>query len=97
MVYFSMRYVSVPPFCPNGERLTFVGVKEWKLIPPEVSQKLFPPDLQNDFPSTLEELTDPELLHKILTVHQFPSETIFVPSGWFHTVTNKGYLPSLPH
>jgi hypothetical protein len=72
------------------------GVKRWILLAPEHAHLILHrvthdpiPDLlgvtsSDDYPS-LEEARN-----KALVVWQYPNETIFVPSGWYHSVTNHG-------
>lgn len=73
-----------------------LGTKTWTLIPPEYAGFLVNPVI-GSLPKSIES-TDSQYpyLHKAraaaITVQQFPGETIFVPSGWYHEVVNIGFV-----
>ena len=72
-----------------------IGIKEWKLVPPEYADELKDPRTET-VPKTLdsESAQFPHLARareKAISVWQYPGETIFVPSGWYHQVTNHGF------
>jgi hypothetical protein len=72
------------------------GVKRWVLLDPahahllrhrttqELVPDLFDVAVPEDYPGLVEART------KALIVWQYPNETMFVPSGWHHSVTNYG-------
>jgi hypothetical protein len=74
------------------------GVKQWRLLAPEYAYLLrhcrsgepasdwyvSSDEDENDYPG-LSEARD-----KALVVWQYPCETMFVPSGWYHSVQNFG-------
>lgn len=67
----------------RGRRLN-LGIKIWTLIPPEYTKYLSTLDLKsiNEVP--------PDIRENAIKVTQYPGETIFVPSGWYHQVINYG-------
>ncbi|CAD7086449.1 unnamed protein product [Hermetia illucens] len=72
-----------------------VGTKKWLLLPPGEEDKL--KDSHNNDPFSIsEELLDK---HKVRysTVIQQPSESIFVPSKWYHQVWNVTDTISVNH
>ena len=78
--------------------LSYVGIKEWTLIAPEDAHYLKNP-MTDALPSTLDSQHEqfPFLKNareKAIVVRQYPGETIFVPSGWYHQVQNHGSSPS---
>jgi hypothetical protein len=74
------------------------GVKRWVLLHPEHAHllrhrttqepisDLFNIDSLEDYPGLF------EAREKALIVWQYANETIFVPSGWYHSVTNYGLV-----
>jgi hypothetical protein len=72
------------------------GVKRWVLLAPEHAHLLkhrvtgeHVPDLFDADESALYPGLS-EAREKALVVWQYPNETMFVPSGWYHSVTNFG-------
>jgi len=71
------------------------GIKSWTLIPPEHAHLLYNP-ITNLLPKSIDSTDSTsfpgleEARKHIINVTQFPGETIFVPSGWYHQVTNHG-------
>ena len=67
------------------------GIKEWLMIPPECDHltKLSNGREIDDLYSAEAQALD-KLIDKVQRVVQYPGETIFVPSGWLHQVTNYG-------
>lgn len=59
------------------------GIKRWYLCPPEQLLLIKRPEMPQDIRGLLNE--DQSLL---LVVDQYPGETLFVPSNWFHQVHN---------
>lgn len=90
--------VNFPLRCPNVLVLELiVGIKEWKLIPPEYADDLIDPRTET-IPKSVDS-ENPQFSNlarareKAIVVRQYPGETIFVPSGWYHQVTNLGSPP----
>jgi len=93
LVYFALWY-NKPLFCNEGE-LIYVGIKEWTLIAPEDAHYLMNPTTDT-LPRTIDsqQAQFPFLgkaREKAIVVRQYPGETIFVPSGWYHQVQNHGF------
>jgi hypothetical protein len=79
------------------------GVKRWVLLAPEharllrhrTSQELVPDLFDVNEPAEYPGIQ--EAREKALVVWQYPGETIFVPSGWHHSVANYGSAHSTHH
>jgi hypothetical protein len=95
MVNFSHGYHTSVDF----KTLIISGEKVWTLIPPAHAHLLY--NEQGMLPKSID-TSDPQFknIHEArkhaITVHQYPGETIFVPSGWHHQVLNKGYSAGSP-
>jgi len=80
--------------------LIISGTKIWTLIPPEFAKFLTNPHtsaLPKSVDSTDPQFPDLEKAREVgIRVSQYPGETIFVPSGWYHQVVNQGYTPLYP-
>lgn len=84
------------PYVVHLPELLIRGTKEWQLIPCEYVHCL--KNAIGGVPKSIES-SDTEFpkLHiareNAITVTQYPGETIFVPSGWYHQVANHGFVP----
>jgi hypothetical protein len=77
------------------------GVKRWVLLAPAHAHLLLHRDTHEPAPDLFIEDMDtyPGLADArahALVVWQYPNETIFVPSGWYHAVENFGCGLSVP-
>src|SRR5579859_1451423 len=80
-----------------GKPITFYslteGIKVWTFVPPENAVSLF--DSNRSLPKTIDS-TEPRFTNiekarkEAFSVTQYPGETMFVPSGWYHQVFNFG-------
>lgn len=71
------------------------GLKRWLLLEPNEEQKLKDSFGHLPFSISPEELTAKNVKH--FDFIQGCNETLFVPSGWFHQVTNLGDTVSINH
>ncbi|KDQ58572.1 hypothetical protein JAAARDRAFT_193123 [Jaapia argillacea MUCL 33604] len=82
---------------------SLAGIKRWRFVPPELAHlvrdsktgdmpaELFGEGVERDYPNI------GKARDAVLTVWQYPGESVFVPSGWLHEVKNFGETLSINH